>query len=215
MLATKVTEQYPLFLPAPKTPRSTGVHVSALIRCIATETGFLKPQWAEELSLVDVREIKDPIAVLRINIGLAWEEHYIRDILSEYGVVDHPTELSLDGVYLTHDGESVSVVVTLGRLVACLVCHEIKATYKSTKTVGDLTTQWLWITQLKAYCKALNTTKAMLHVLFLCGDYSFPITPVREVWEIEFTPEEIEENWNLLVDYRDYRLSREDTDATT
>ena len=209
MHATKVTEQYPLFLPAPKSPRSSGIHVSSLIRCIATETGILKPQWAEELSLVDVREITDPEALLRINIGLAWEQHYICDILSQYGVVDHPTELELDGVYLTHDAESVSVIITLGKAVAHLVCHEIKATYKSTKTVGDLTTQWMWLTQIKAYCKALKTTRAVLHILFLCGDYTYPITPVREVWEIEFTQEEIDENWTLLTDYRDHRLLQE------
>ena len=209
MHATKVTEQYPLFLPAPKSPRSSGIHVSSLIRCIATETGILKPQWAEELSLVDVREITDPTAILRINIGLAWEQHYICDILSQYGVMDHPTELELDGVYLTHDAESVSVIITLGKAVAHLVCHEIKATYKSTKTVGDLTTQWMWMTQIKAYCKALKTTHAVLHILFLCGDYTYPITPVREVWEIEFTQEEIDENWTLLTDYRDHRLLQE------
>ena len=209
MHATKVTEQYPLFLPAPKSPRSSGIHVSSLIRCIATETGILKPQWAEELSLVDVREITDSTAILRINIGLAWEQHYICDILSQYGVVDHPTELELDGVYLTHDAESVSVIITLGKAVAHLVCHEIKATYKSTKTVGDLTTQWMWLTQIKAYCKALKTTRAVLHILFLCGDYTYPITPVREVWEIEFTQEEIDENWTLLTDYRDHRLLQE------
>ena len=209
MHTTKVTDQYPLFLPTPKSPRSSGIHVSSLIRCIATETGILKPQWAEELSLVDVREITDPTAILRINIGLAWEQHYICDILSQYGVMDHPTELELDGVYLTHDAESVSVIITFGKAVAHLVCHEIKATYKSTKTVGDLTTQWMWLTQIKAYCKALKTTHAVLHILFLCGDYTYPITPVREVWEIEFTQEEIDENWTLLTDYRDHRLLQE------
>ena len=209
MHATKVTEQYPLFLPAPKSPRSSGIHVSSLIRCIATETGILKPQWAEELSLVDVREITDPEALLRINIGLAWEQHYICDILSQYGVVDHPTELELDGVYLTHDAESVSVIITLGKAVAHLVCHEIKATYKSTNTVKDLRDQWMWIAQVKGYCKGLGTRFAVVHVLFLCGDYSYPIKPMLRVWQLEFTQEEIDQNWDLLMDYKQYRLKLE------
>lgn len=193
-----------LGLPDSKYPRSQGVHVSAIIRCIATESGILKPEWAEELSLVDIREIKDPVAILRINIGLAWEEHYI-PMLKD--VIDHPGEMELDGIYMTHDGESVSVIITDNRTKWCMVVHEVKATYKSTNTVGDLKSQWMWLAQIKAYCKSLNTRHAMLHILFLCGDYTYPIRPTLECWKIEFTQQEIEDNWDLLRDYRDYRLS--------
>lgn len=193
-----------LSLPASKTERSKGVHVSGIIRCIATEHGILKPEWAEELSLVDARQITDPIAVLRISIGLAWEEWYIPTLQD---VIDHPGEMEVDGIYMTHDGESVSVIVKLDR--HAIVVHEVKATYKSTKTVGDLSNQWMWLAQIKAYCKGLNTRFARVHVLFLCGDYSYPIKPMLKVWEVEFSEEEIESNWDLLRDYRDYRLGLE------
>ena len=46
-------ESVPIIIPPPKVARSQGVHVSGIIRCIATETGILKPEWAEELSLAD------------------------------------------------------------------------------------------------------------------------------------------------------------------
>ena len=98
-----------LHLPKPLAPRSVGVHVSSIIRCIATEQGILKPEWAEDLSLSDVREITDPVAKLRINIGLAWEEHYIPLVGN---IVDHPGEMQVDGIYMTHDGESVDVIIT-------------------------------------------------------------------------------------------------------
>ena len=205
MTVHKVTDQFPLFLPESKTPRSPGVHMSGIIRCIATDTGILKPEWAEEISLTDVRSITDPTAILRINIGLAWEQHYIGTLMEPYGIADHPSEVEIDSIYGSPDAESVSVIITLGRKTIKHVCHEIKATYKSTKTVGDLTNQWMWLTQIKAYCKALGTRFAVLHILFLCGDYSYPIKPMREVYEIEFTQQEVDDCWDLLRDYRDQK----------
>ena len=88
------------------------------------------------------------------------------------------------------------------------IVHEVKATYKSTRTVGDLSSQWMWLAQIKAYCKGLDTRHARLHVLFLCGDYTYPIKPVLKVWDIEFTQEEIDANWELLRDYRDERAAK-------
>ena len=207
MIVNVSTDNYPLFLPAPKTPRSVGTHVSSIIRCIATEAGILKADWAEELSLVDVRTITDLTAILRISIGLAIEQYYIPEILSMYGVEDHPKELHYDGVYMTHDGEDESVIITLDesfKKIHSLTkrVHEVKATYKSTKTVGDLESQWMWLAQMKAYCIAVGTRFAVMHCWFLCGDYSYPIRPQRVVWEIEFTQDELDNNWTLLADYK-------------
>lgn len=203
-IAMKVTElQVDLFLPPPKVPRSDGVHLSAIIRGLAVEAGILKTSYAEELSLVDVREITDPVAVLRISIGLAWEQYYIPEILGPtMGVDDHPGEMCVDGIYMTKDGESVDVLVVDTRPDCVQIVHEVKATYKSTKTVGDLRDQWMWLAQMKGYCKGTGTRIAILHCLFLCGDYSYPIRPCLKAWQVEFTEQEIEENWQLMLDYK-------------
>lgn len=194
-------------LPKPKIPRSEGLHVSSIIRCIAMDTGILTPESAEDVQLIDVREITDPVALLRISIGLAWEQYYIPEILGPLmGVIDHPGEMILDGVYMTHDGESVELFVSERQQSFEEVVHEIKATYKSTRTVGDLNTQWMWLAQVKAYCLAKRTDKAMLHVLFLCGDYSYPITPQLRCWLIEFTSVELEDNWSLLMAYKEEKM---------
>lgn len=208
--------EIPVSIGLPKgAPRSVGVHVSAIIRSIATETGILKAEWAEELSLVDVREITDPVALLRINIGLAWEAHYIPML---EGVLDHPGEMEVNGIYMTHDGESVDVIITekafdYKTLEVRRIVHEVKATYKSTRTVGDLSSQWMWTTQMKAYAKGLGTRFARMHVLFLCGDYKFPISPQLKVWDVEFTKEEVDANWDLLCDYRDHRVAIESAES--
>lgn len=197
-----------LTLPESSVPRSKGVHVSGIIRCIAQETGILSADDAEELSLQDVRTITDPVALLRISIGLAWEAWYIPQMLSKEGVVDHPGEMQLDGIYMSPDGESLDVIITphnKGQNRLWPRIHEVKATYKSTNTVGDLSGQWMWLTQLMAYCKGAKTRYAKMHVLFLDGDYKWPMTPQLKCWELEFTQKEIDDRWDMLKSYRDWK----------
>lgn len=214
-----------LMLPPPLAPRSEGVHLSSIIRCIATESGILKPEWAEELSLVDVRTITDQIAIRRICMGLAWEEWYIRTQLPD--VVDHPGEMCVDGVYMTPDGEGMDTIIRERRPWHINKMTEIKLSFKSVNTVmtrdwrywmtevydsavnpiGPLTSEWMWMAQTKGYCYAANTNYCALHVLFVCGDYSFPIRPDIYRFDIEFTDEELELNWELMVSYK---LDREE-----
>jgi hypothetical protein len=200
-----------LSLPPSKKPRTDGVHLSAIIRCIAQETGILKPEWCEDLSLLDLREITDPVAILRISIGLAWEEWYIPNHLAKaFGVSDHPGELCIDSIYMTPDGESLDVVITQrDRKGHVIRIHEVKATYKSTNTIGDDPDDPLYMMQIKGYCKGADTRHAALHILFLCGDYKFPIQPQLKCWNLEFTQEEIDDNWSLMTEYRDHRMKME------
>lgn len=214
----KVTLRPPLLeLPETIPKRSVGVHLSGVIRCLAMDMGILNKEQAEELSLTDVRYIVDPVALLRIMIGLAWEDYYLKNVLIKDGVEKHPGEFKVDGIYMTPDGiseegvESTGVIVTqrtVKKGVRYKRIHELKATYKSTKTVGEsveeLQKQWLWMAQIKGYCHATDTNLASLHVLYLCGDYKMPIRPVMRVYDLEFTSQEIQENWSLMIEGRDY-----------
>lgn len=190
-----------LTLPPSKTPRSAGLHASNVIRYIAAKTGILRTELAEDVSLTDVRSITDPVAILRICIGLAWEEWLAQQLPD---VLDHPGEMSLDGIYLTHDGESLDHIYTERGPALVPRVHEYKTTYKSLRSLQssdgwNLESQWMWTTQLKCYCKALSTRHARLYALFLCGDYAPPIRPQFCVWDVEFTQEEIDENWDLIT----------------
>lgn len=222
-----------LTLPPSLHPRSEGVHLSGIIRCIATDAGILKPEWAEELSLVDTRIITDQTAIVRICMGLAWEEWYIHTQLPE--VVDHPGEMQLDGVYMTPDGEELITLILDRRKRYKQKIHEVKLTYKSLNTVsvgnendkrqgvrwdtydgitidtaeyptGPLTSQFMWLAQGKGYCKAAGTNLWALHVLFACGDYQYPLTPVAYRYDVEFTQKELDDNWQLMIDSRDLYL---------
>lgn len=198
----------PIFLPPPATPRSEGVHVSSIIRAIALDMGKLKPEYADpsdEGALVDQRAITDPLAILRMSIGLAWENWYIPQILGPTGVKKHPGELHIDNIHMSPDGLSVDVIITQQFRQRVMKVHEVKATYKSTNTVGDMSREWMWLAQLQGYCKGAGTRHAKIHVLFLCGDYKMPITPQLKCWDINFTQVELDQNWELMKEYRDYR----------
>lgn len=202
-----VQVEHSVRLPIAEVPRSIGVHLSAIIRSISIRMGFLDRKWCEDLSLSDVSDITDPASILRICIGLAWEKWFVSTLPD---VVDHPGELQVDGIYMTPDGESVDVIVTSqgerGKLLETIV-HEFKTTYKSTNTVGGMEEQWMWLTQLKGYCKGLRSVHAKIYILFLCGDYSWPITPLFRAFEIWFEQEEIDETWDLLREYMEVQLA--------
>jgi hypothetical protein len=205
----------PVVLPLPQpqegmAPRTPGVHVSSVIRQLALKKGYLKFEQfrAEELSLVELNQAiwwakLSPVDRLRMSIGLAWEEWYLRQIP---GVIKHPGEMCVDGIYMTHDGEALDLIAHQEHQYR-VALHEVKATYKSTKTVGNLLSQWMWLAQTKCYCKGLETCLAYLHVLFLCGDYKYPIQPQLRCWQIEYDPYEIESQWREVVtEVRDARL---------
>lgn len=191
-------------------PRSEGTHVSSVLRAIAQENGVLKRERAEEFGLTQLRDrrgdewwasLSEDVR-LKISMGLAWEQWYIPQLED---VLDHPGEMCVQGVYMTHDGESLDVVLTQGGELLMLCLHEVKLTYKSINTVGDLSTQWLWLAQCKAYCKGLNTLVAYLHVLFVCGDYTWPMRPKLMVYRVTYTQAEIDENWDIILEYLNYQ----------
>lgn len=205
----ELVQDFPL--PDTSHGRSSGIHVSSLIRCIAGEVGVLKKEYCEDMSLIDARDLNTlPIGrLLPIHAGLAWEQYYIPLLPN---VANHPGEMCVDDVYMTHDGQEVcSYLIDRVKSVYYTRIHEVKHTYKSTKSVGNLDnigykSPFMWLTQCKAYCKGVNSLRATLHVYFPCGNYRFPITPQLRKFYLEFTREEIDDNWSLLKEYRDYRL---------
>lgn len=196
----------------PNLPRTSGIHLSSIIRCIAIETKLIEGEILEDLSLTDnYREINDPIALLRISLGLAWESFYLPVLETMLGVDGHPGEISREGVHMNPDGESISVIITHPAQIReiCPVIHEVKCTYKSINTVGDFRGKrsWMWRAQLMAYCRAKGTTSGWLHCLFINGDYSWPQSPQLWIYKCRFTQQELDDNWDLLCSYRDSRIA--------
>lgn len=202
--------------PSGGAPRTPGIHLSKIIKALAHQKGLLDGWIVSDLGLVEVEgegslwwDTLDAASRLRISMGLAWEEWYLPQLDD---VTDHPGELEIEGVYMTPDGESLDVIITPLGTNYLLAGHEVKLTYKSTKTVGDdldSLKNWLWLAQMKGYAKAMGTRIFYLHVLFVCGNYKYPITPELKCWRIEFTDAEIEQNWDEMMGH--VRLHRTTT----
>lgn len=193
------------------TARSGGVHLSGLIRSMAADYGFLDKKWVEDLKLVEVAGDSDQWwanlddeSRIRMSIGLAWEHWYLPQVP---GVTHQPGEMQVEGIYMTHDGESLDVVMRQRRNHHIIACHEVKTTSKSINTVGDINLfnakNWLWLTQTACYCYGLQTTVAYLHILYLYGDYSRPFRPQLHIWRLEWEPRELTAIWRRVCDYRD------------
>jgi len=79
------------------------------------------------------------------------------------------------------------------------VVVDTKATFKSSRKLDDLEKNfWTWTVQLKGYCYMVKATRARLLVMHICGNYA-PPRPIVKQLELEFTQEELQQNWNVLV----------------
>jgi hypothetical protein len=164
--------------------RSPGLHVSDLYRRIAVDSGILK-------SVGDDEEMNP----LVLGVGMAWEEFCVTLAACE-NVIWQPGERVCDGVILSPDGWDFQA----NRL------EEFKATWTSSasKSGGEKTIEemWLYRVQMMAYCYAMGTVLARLHVLFINGNYRYEGVgpqPVYRVYEMEFTKRELKRNWEMLM----------------
>jgi hypothetical protein len=161
----------------PHPPRSTGFHVSALIKAILV--GLEPGRFGGEM---DWTRIEIGFAVERA-IEQAWQARRID--------VWRPGEIEKDGIAGSPDGVTFDAEGP--------VVDEIKCTWMSSKGCPEDKKFWHWLVQIKAYCHLLDTTRARLHVFFVNGDYASHRDPQYRSWDLGFHEGEIAENWSMLV----------------
>ena len=131
----------------------------------------------------------DADSVMRMTMGFVWED-IVGDYLATFfhQITQIPAER--DNIHGTLDAYD-----TIAHEV-----HEYKATWKGEdKAIQDA---WRWYTQIKAYCLMTNVTSAKLRVLHLCP-YPRPRT-----YKLVFTQQELNENWQAILQHNDYMLNR-------
>ena len=180
---------------SPQTDRNPGIHESEIVRNIALRGGVLKPQkirvgrrgeeWVEE------ERGLDPVLLA---VGLAWE-CWAAGLYPE--MLWQPAEGECDQVYMNMDGLSYTED---GELVV----EEFKFTRKSSEVNKEprvVAGEWMWMAQVKNYCKAVGALRARLHVLYVNGNYRFSEEgggPQYCRYELEFTQQEIDDNWAVM-----------------
>jgi hypothetical protein len=162
-------------------PRSNGVHLSGVIKCVLEAGGLLTS---------DDRGDMMPLCMC---VGMAWEA-WIVQLWPD--LVWQPGEYCQDGVYGSPDGYTGHVL------------EEVKATYMSrlekseTKGVRPEPKNILnikrWMMQLAGYCKMMGLLEARLHVLWIMGDYRGS-GPQYFTYYIQFTQAEIDRLWNNMI----------------
>jgi hypothetical protein len=165
--------------------RSSGVHVSQIIKYCQETTGLL----SKRTKTVDADDMP-----LVMALGMAWED-WVVGLYPD--MAWQPGERHKDNIYGSPDGYTLLDDGT-GQL------EEFKATYKSRNTYGDPTKSSLWMWQLAAYCYLMDLTRARMHILWVCNDYRPPFPPSYRTYEIEFTKKEINDLWkNIFLKNRD------------
>jgi hypothetical protein len=132
----------------------------------------------------------------KMEVGLLFESILEEALARKYGTL-RPGETMLDNVWMSPDGVNPDAEAL----------EEFKCTWMSSRhglidVFGYPHTKfqhWFW--QMKAYCLALGCTKAILTVLFVNGDYDRKngMNPQLKRYAIEFTPDELDENWQMLL----------------
>ena len=119
-------------------------------------------------------------------LGGIWRDTEIR---RSDGRLIRPPEQYLDGVYLSPDALDVEDWVV----------EEFKATWISSNLdIASDPRVFKWRSQTKAYCRALDTRRCRLRALFVCGHWRPPV-PVVKLYEIEYSKNELLENWLALL----------------
>lgn len=125
----------------------------------------------------------------KFTVGFMWEQVLSKGFAELARVDMHPGEVTLDGVAMSPDG--------VNKELDCL--EEYKATYMSSRDcdIGH-DKFWHWRVQAMGYCKAMGFQQCIFRVLFICGDYTYPIGPQIKSWICHWEQEEIDQNWTML-----------------
>lgn len=168
-------------------PRTPGVHLSGVIRHIATEMDLLdldEPQPDGNKFPLDAR--------LKMSMGLAWEDWVQRQYPE---VMYHPGEIACDGILMTPDGLHPDEIL-----------WEFKVTWKSAYKLFqegyDHKSYWMWRAQNMGYLKALGWTRVRQCVLYVNGDYRGERPRFVEL-DVIYDQYEIDANWDLMLQYKD------------
>lgn len=191
--------------------RSPGIHLSSILKDRLITAGIerrvkgSKPFTPQEQHLIFERgflwermvaEFVETEEWLKLQIEEAAHKHLkagIAEITTQdpARVLVRPGECCLDGIYMTPDALNMSEYAI----------EEWKATairYKGFD-VQARRMEWLW--QAAAYAHVFGMTKAIIRVWHVSDN-------VLNSMKIEWTPEEVRENWQQILEHYQYMLRR-------
>lgn len=179
MIVTQLHEPFPVTQFRQEHERSDGVHLSQVIKDLdeALNPDRYKNDW-------DLNAAAQLGVFWEMALERAYREMFAIDI----------GEVELDGIIGTPDG--------LGKDEDGLCLEEYKCTWLSCKKSPlDV---FYYKTQGMGYCKMTGIHRMKWRILHVMGDYRGS-GPVYNVWDVRFEPEEVDENWEMLVNHARHR----------
>jgi hypothetical protein len=160
-------------------PRASGLHLTDIIKYIQDQINPYKGEGFSD-------------AQLTMEIGFIWEDLLSYVLGNRIG--KRLNDLECDGIYCNPDG--LGYDPEDGKTP---VVEEYKCTWRSMRKPP--TDDPRWMMQIKAYCHVLGTRIAVMYICYLMGDYKGS-GPQSRAFRIEFTEQEIEENWNTILAHK-------------
>jgi hypothetical protein len=165
-------------------------HISFIIHDLCIRLGHLKDYGDNALVT--------PERMTYWELGNAFEEEVVVGLTNRYAQHDperyvRPGELELDGLHGNPD--------FLDLLDFCV--NEVKLTKISSKHEPQSPKFWKYWVQVKCYCHMMEWNLSRLHICHINADYSGGIDPHYNVWEVEWTNQELVENWRMIKSHGD------------
>lgn len=162
-------------------PRSPGLHISDLYNSLYQD---LEPKRYANTGGPNT---------LKMAMGLAWEAHLEKCFLRAGLSIERPDEcMTEEGIAFSPD-----LIIFNGHIRQ----GEIKLSYMSEADSLDDPKFAKWLTQAKAYCHHLGTNLTTFYVLFVNGNYRDRRDPSFRAYEIEWTAQELKDNWQMLLNH--------------
>lgn len=144
-----------------------------------------------------------------LEMGLIFEQMLEEGLKRRFEAAETHEQIERPGEFHhtdTWDGVPVSVHYNPDLFIynGVLRVGEIKATWMS--DIDDILDPKFdkYFTQIKFYCKMLGTRFARLYVFFVCGNYKPPTVPRLKAWDLEFTEDELDMNYAMLMNHAIY-----------
>jgi hypothetical protein len=168
------------------TGRAAGLHLSALVKAAV-----------QEITGKELKSIEGEQDGVRAMTGFLWEralEYAFKEYMqAERKGIKKQLKVELEGVHGSPDGLSVKDNIL----------EEYKCTWRSMKRWNeDPEGNFLyWFMQVKGYLHMLGLTKVRFFIFWVNGDYTYKPGrgPQVTTQEFEFTKEELDDNWKLLI----------------
>lgn len=169
--------------------RSVGLHLSQIIKYMRTAGK------GEKLDAAGGEKFMMTGFILEMMLEEMLGRFFGQYVARSRGLIVTQQELHHDGIYLTPDAYNAKDQRS----------EEYKATWRSMRKLyepgGLVHYFWHYLVQVKAACYVMGTTKALLVIFFVNGDYTHQPPnggPQIRAIELEFGEDELEKNWEML-----------------